>query len=84
MIFNLIHWVYRGLPRREEVRCMKLVDKVAFWLVVIGAINWGLTGLFNFNLVSTLFGGVGLETVVYGLVGVSGVYVGAMALGGKK
>lgn len=47
----------------------------AFTLVVVGALNWGLIGLFNFNLVSTLFGMGGLAQLVYVLVGVSAVYV---------
>lgn len=62
---------------------MKVVDTVAFWLVVLGAVNWGLFGLFNFNLVATLLGPVGLETVGYVLVGASGVYVGVMSLSKK-
>ncbi len=48
---------------------------VAFTLVVVGALNWGLIGLFNFNLVSTLFGMGGLAQLVYVLVGVSAVYI---------
>ena len=35
---------------------MKIVDKIALTLIIIGAINWGLIGLFNFNLVDTIFG----------------------------
>lgn len=62
---------------------MKTVDMVAFWLVVLGAVNWGLYGLFSFNLVSALLGGVGLEMIAYILVGLSGVYVGVMSLNKK-
>ena len=35
---------------------MKIIDKIALVLVIIGAINWGLVGIFNFNLVDTIFG----------------------------
>ena len=35
---------------------MKIIDKIALVLIIIGAINWGLIGLFNFNLVATIFG----------------------------
>ena len=35
---------------------MKVIDKIALVLIVIGAINWGLVGFFEFNLVDTLFG----------------------------
>ncbi|MDY0395897.1 DUF378 domain-containing protein [Virgibacillus halophilus] len=45
-------------------------------LVIIGAINWGLIGLFQFDLVATLFGGQGatLSRVVYTLVGIGGLF----------
>ena len=47
----------------------------AFVLVIIGAINWGLVGLLNMDLVATLFGaGSGIARLVYVLVGLSGVY----------
>ena len=35
---------------------MKVIDTIALILVIIGAINWGLIGIFNFNLVDTIFG----------------------------
>lgn len=45
-------------------------------LAAIGAINWGLIGCFNFNLVSFIFGEMTtLTRIVYTLVGISGVYV---------
>jgi uncharacterized membrane protein YuzA (DUF378 family) len=54
---------------------MKMLHMVAFLLTAIGAINWGLTAL-GFNLVNMILGGMpGLETIVYLLVGASGVYV---------
>lgn len=34
---------------------MKVVDKIALVLIIIGAINWGLVGFFKFNLVDTIF-----------------------------
>lgn len=48
---------------------------LALVLVVVGALNWGLVGLAQFDLVATLFGGAdaALSRVVYGLVGVAGV-----------
>ena len=53
----------------------KTIDVVAFVLVVIGAINWGLIGFFEFNLVSALFGEMtALSRIVYALVGLAGVY----------
>ena len=41
---------------------------------MVGALNWGLVGLFDYNLVHVLLGGVGLEKIVYILVGVSAVF----------
>jgi len=58
---------------------MKLIDVVAAVLVVVGALNWGLVAAARFDLVATLFGlsfgeVSGLTAVVYGLVGLAGVY----------
>jgi uncharacterized membrane protein YuzA (DUF378 family) len=50
------------------------VCKLVGILVIIGAINWGLIALFNFNLVSRIFGEMTMASrVVYALVGVSGL-----------
>jgi uncharacterized membrane protein YuzA (DUF378 family) len=55
---------------------MKLLHMVTFLLVVVGALNWGLVGLFNFNLVTTLVGSWPMvEKLVYVLVGVSAVWL---------
>ncbi len=52
---------------------------VTFLLVCVGALNWGLIGLFDFNLVSTLLGAWPMvEKLVYLLVGLSAVYELAM------
>jgi uncharacterized membrane protein YuzA (DUF378 family) len=53
----------------------RTVEWVALILVVVGAINWGLVGLAQFDLVATLFGGQAapLSRIVYSLVGLSGV-----------
>jgi len=50
--------------------------RVALTLVIIGAINWGLIGLFQFDLVAALFGGQAttLSRIVYALVGISGIF----------
>lgn len=54
---------------------MSVLSRIALALVIIGAINWGLIGLFQFDLVATLFGGQDafLSRVVYGLVGIGGL-----------
>ncbi len=52
------------------------VDWVAYVLVIIGGLNWGLIGLFKFNLVDEIFGvESALSRVIYILVGLSAVYL---------
>lgn len=64
---------------------MKLLKTVSKWLVVVGAINWGLVGLLNINLVTLLLGGWPLlVTVVYVLVGACGVWGAYAMLTNKK
>ena len=55
---------------------MNILKRIALILVIIGAINWGLIGLFQFDLVAAIFGGqdAALSRVVYSLVGISGLY----------
>lgn len=53
---------------------MKILYYIALTLVIIGALNWLLIGLFNFDLVATLFGTMSiLSRIVYVLVGISGI-----------
>lgn len=56
---------------------LNIFDWLTLILVLIGAINWGLVGFFNFDLVATLFGGnmSVLSRIIYGLVGLSGIYL---------
>jgi len=57
---------------------MKWLHMLAFILVIVGGVNWGLVGLMNFNLVTMLLGSMGgIEKVVYILVGLSAVYLAA-------
>jgi uncharacterized membrane protein YuzA (DUF378 family) len=58
---------------------MKKLDVTAAALVIVGALNWGLAGVFHLDLVATLFGmrfgeTSALSSVVYGLVGLAGLY----------
>jgi uncharacterized membrane protein YuzA (DUF378 family) len=55
---------------------MKKLDVTVAILLVVGGLNWGLVGLFSFDLVATIFGGQGalLARVVYSLVGLCAVY----------
>ena len=53
---------------------MNIIQKIALTFTIIGAINWGLIGFFNFNLVSTLFGDMTiLSRIIYSLVGISAI-----------
>ncbi|WP_270179831.1 DUF378 domain-containing protein [Alkalihalobacillus sp. CinArs1] len=55
---------------------MSTLQRFTLALVIIGAINWGLIGFFQFDLVAAIFGGqnTALARIVYGLVGLSGLY----------
>lgn len=54
---------------------MRTLEIIAITLTIVGAINWGLIGLFDFNLVSLIFGGAEsiLTKVIYILVGLAGL-----------
>ncbi len=63
----------------DDTRKRTLLLKVLATIAIIGAINWGLIGFFNFNLVDAIFGGGASETtstasrVIYALVGLAGL-----------
>lgn len=63
---------------------MGTLDWIAWLLVIVGAINWGLVGLSNLNLVTLLFGAGMFTQIIYILVGVSGLYMLWMGLSKKK
>ncbi|MFC0523914.1 DUF378 domain-containing protein [Pontibacillus salicampi] len=56
---------------------MSTIQRIALLLVIIGAVNWGLIGLFQFDLVAALFGGGeqsgAFARIIYTLVGISGL-----------
>ena len=54
---------------------MKILKNVALTLIIIGALNWFLVGLFKFNLVDGIFGELSLlSRIVYILVGLAGIF----------
>lgn len=55
---------------------MKNVDFFSLILLIIGGINWGLWGVFDFNLVDYIFGRVWIDRVLYFFIGLSAIYVG--------
>ncbi|MDB5842196.1 MAG: hypothetical protein JWQ23_4148 [Herminiimonas sp.] len=68
----------RHLSDRRSVsksKQMNAVDWIAMVLLIVGGLNWGLVGLFNFDLVATLFGQMSaLSRIVYVAVGLSALY----------
>ena len=54
---------------------MKALNGIALTLVIIGAINWLLVGLFKFNLVDAIFGSLSVLTrIIYIIVGIAGLW----------
>lgn len=54
---------------------MKIIDKIALVLVIIGALVWGIVGIFSFNIVDAIFGvGSIFSRIIYILVGISGLW----------
>ncbi len=59
----------------KEKTNMRPIDVIAAVLLVVGGLNWGLVGFFNFDLVAALFGaGSIVARIVYSLVGLAAVY----------
>lgn len=57
------------------MRTSEAIYWIALILVVIGGLNWGLVGLFNYNLVQAIFGTGTISSVIYILVGLSALYM---------
>lgn len=54
---------------------MKVIDTIALILVIIGAIVWGIIGIFNVNIVEAIFGTIPwISKIIYILVGISGIW----------
>lgn len=68
--------LYQNVRRNEDDMGNKCLDGTALTIAIIGAVNWGLIGLFRFDLVAFLFGDMSwLSRIVYVLVGISGLYL---------
>jgi len=60
----------------KKMKKMNAMDWIAFVLVVVGGLNWGLVGFFNFDLVAAIFGDMSaVSRVVYALVGLAALYM---------
>lgn len=53
---------------------MKMLNIITLVLVIVGGLNWGLVGLFDFNLVAAVFGAGLLSRLVYIIVGLSAIW----------
>ena len=55
---------------------LNLLDNVAYILTVVGGLNWGLVGYFDYNLVDKIFGvGSTASRIIYALIGLSAIYL---------
>lgn len=61
---------------RNDVIMMSTIDNIALSLVIIGAINWGSIGIFQFDIVGALFGGQSsvFSRIIFTLVGLCGLW----------
>ena len=76
---NCIIMVYiysiKLIKRGNEMKSLNALDWIALILIIIGGLNWGLIGAFDFNLVTFLLGKMPvLQTIIYLLVGLSALY----------
>ena len=59
---------------------LTILDWITLILVIVGGLNWGLVGLFKFDLVAAIFGEMGIiSRIVYILVGLSAVYLAVVS-----
>jgi uncharacterized protein len=64
-----------GRVDSTRVTVLNAVDWIALILVIVGGLNWGLVGAFNFDLVAAIFGAMSTVTrIVYVLVGIAAIY----------
>ena len=70
---NLLPILYK---KEDNIMRNKCLDCIALTIVIIGAINWGLIGFFDFNLVASIFGSMTwISRIIYALVGLCGLYL---------
>ena len=54
---------------------MSTLQKIALFITIVGALNWGLVGLFEFDLVASIFGGATniVSRVIYAIIAIAGI-----------
>jgi uncharacterized membrane protein YuzA (DUF378 family) len=64
---------------------LNMIDWLALVLVLVGALNWGLIGILEFDLVATLFGDMTLlSRIIYALIGIAALYLAAISMSLNK
>ncbi len=55
---------------------MRIINKIALILIIVGALNWGLVGLFSFDLVAWICGGAGaiMARIIYTVIALAGIW----------
>ncbi len=58
------------------MKSLNALDWIAIILLIIGGLNWGLVGIFSWDLVAAIFGDMSaVSRIIYILVGISGIYI---------
>ena len=71
--------IKKPIFRENGFRYRITLDYTILTIAIVGAINWGLIGIFRFDLVATLFGSMSwISRIVYILVGIAGLYLISM------
>lgn len=61
--------------KTKGVVFLKILDSIVLSLVIIGAVNWGLLGFFEFDLVAAIFGDMTMfSRIIYSIIGICGLY----------
>ena len=73
-LHNRAENVNNKFSKKRQVN--KMLDRIALLLLIVGGVNWGLLGIFRFDLVAFLFGGQAaiISRIVYVLVGISAIW----------
>ncbi len=75
-MYNPFFLGHTTIDHEKGVECIMLMDRIALLLTIIGALNWGSIGLFQFDLVAWIGGGTDgvLSRIVYTLVALAGIW----------
>ena len=73
-LHNVFKTVNTKFSKKRQVN--KMLDRIALLLLIVGGVNWGLLGIFRFDLVAFLFGGQAaiISRIIYVLVGISAIW----------